>query len=91
MKFRHDGTGLIFDLLPIAGTDFWSDRDGDLYLATDGTCESVRPKKALESILLRGKPNCQMCPLCGKKTLMAKPHELRIADWIKSSENYRED
>lgn len=52
-KFKHDETGLTFNLTQIPNTDFWADKDGDLYLATHGTCERISGLSAVSALLKR--------------------------------------
>ena len=53
MRFENIETGLNFELIQIPNTDFWSDKDGDLYLATHGTCERISGLNAVTSLLKR--------------------------------------
>lgn len=73
MKFLSIEDGRYYSLSKITGTDFWNDQDGDLYLATEGTCERISGQKALESILRRGKPSSGYCPICDDKCLKGLP------------------
>lgn len=55
MKFKDYDKGLEYNLNKILGSDFWADKDGDLYLVDEqeGSCHSIRPSDAVEWLLRR--------------------------------------
>lgn len=77
MKFKHDETGLNFELTQIPNTDFWADKDGDLYLATHGTCERISGLNAVESILKRENKKTVVQVVCCQPLTLNEPRKYR--------------
>lgn len=56
MKFFHTATNQNLNLIQIPKTDFWHNKEGELFLATHGTCERISSKRAVFAILGRKTP-----------------------------------
>lgn len=70
MKFLDQDLGIMLQLIQIEGTDFWKDGDGDLYLATHGTCERISGERAVRALLKREKFQKVVC--CHKEGIGLK-------------------
>lgn len=70
MKFLDQELRIMLELIQIDGTDFWKDGDGDLYLATHGTCERISAERAVKALLKRENMKKVVC--CHKEGIGLK-------------------